>query len=80
MKSEEPSKELLDLRWHRSELCTLLDTCYLLATDYHDKRTLLESRIATLKEDISKCDNEKDLNKLAYQVIYFVHEFISFRN
>lgn len=78
--NDEPSKEQLYLWDKRSQLCSMLDTCYVIATDNHKKNTLLESKISTLKNEICRCDSIEDLNKLAYQVIYFVHEFICFRN
>lgn len=78
--NDEPSKELLDLRGNRSQLCSMLDTCYSIATEHLTKKSLLEDRINLLKRDVCQCKNQEELNKLAYEVISFVHEFICFRN
>lgn len=76
----EPSKEQLNLWDKKSSLYSMVDACYIIATDNYKKETMLNDRINRLKRWIWKCETEEDLNKMAFQIIDFVHEFILFRN
>ena len=78
--NDEPSKEQLSLWDKKSSLCSMVDTCYIIATDHHKKETMLFDRIDRLKRWVCECETEEDLNKMAFQIIDFVHEFILFRN
>lgn len=78
--NDEPSKEQLNLWDKRSSLCSMVDACYIIATDNHKKETMLKDRMNRLKKWVCECDTEEDLNKMAFQIIDFVHEFILFRN
>lgn len=78
--NDEPSKEQIKLWDKKSELYWMLNTCYLIATDNLKKKSLLEWRIDRLKRFVWESDTEEDLNKMAYQILEFVHEFIIFRN
>jgi hypothetical protein len=78
--NDEPSKEQLNLWDKRSSLCSMLDACYIIATDNHKKETMLKDRMNRLKKWVCECDTEEELNKMAFQIVDFVHEFILFRN
>ena len=78
--NDEPSKEQIELWDKKSELYCMLNTCYLIATDNLKNKSLLEWRIDRLKRFVWESDTEEDLNKMAYQIIEFVHDFIIFRN
>ena len=66
------NEQLID---KQAMLNSIISNCQIIAND----STLCEMKIDMLRSRIAECETEEDVDKIAYQVISFVIDFMTYR-
>lgn len=63
----------------KARLNWAISTLEIISTENFEKKTLLQVKITEFRKDICKCETEEELDKMAYDVIRIMNDFITYR-
>lgn len=56
-----------------------ISTLEIISTENFEKKTLLQVKITEFRRDICKCKTVEEVDKMAYDVIRIMNDFITYR-
>ena len=59
----------------KAQLNSIISNCEIISQG----STICQLKISMIRQRIAECDTEEDIDKMAYQVISFVNDFITYR-
>ena len=72
------NKETESIIEKQALLNSIVSNCEIVDTENHNLTTLCKLKIDMLRSKIAECKTEEELNNIAFQIISFVNDFLTF--